>query len=125
MKKLSQKEIEANWQAMKDFLKICDIEVDNGSTMLFNAHGAYINKSKGTTDDIPSSNMSYAVNKYGSMSLSIPALDETRCFTEISTDFSRFKFVNGMLIITGEDSWHTGKGDYEVYLLPDNSDGMD
>ena len=67
-KKLSQREIEANWQAMKDFLKTCVIDVDNGNTMLFNAHGAYINKSKGTTDDIPSSMMSYAANKYGSMS---------------------------------------------------------
>ena len=116
-KKLSQREIEANWQAMKDFLKTCVIDVDNGNTMLFNAHGAYINKSKGTTDDIPSSMMSYAPNKYGSMSLSIHALDETRCFTEISTDFSRFSFENGMLVISGEDSWHTGKGDYDIHLL--------
>lgn len=118
IKKLPQREIEANWQAVKDFLKICVIDVDNGNTMLFNAHGAYINKSKSTTDDIPSSMMSYAANKYGSMSLSIHALDETRCFTEISTDFSRFRFENGMLIISGEDNCHTGKGDYDIHLLP-------
>ena len=41
MKKLSQKEIEQNWQAMKDFLSTCDIDVDNGNTMLFNVHGVY------------------------------------------------------------------------------------
>lgn len=118
MKKLSQKEIEQNWQAMKDFLSTCDIDVDNGNTMLFNAHGVYINKSQGATYDIPSGMMSYGVNKYGSMSLSISGLDTTRCFAEISTDFSHFRFVNGMLVISGEDSWRTGKGDYDIHLLP-------
>ena len=117
-KKLTQREIEVNWQAMKDFLKTCVIDVDNGNTMLFNAHGVYINKTKGVTYDIPSSMMSYGVNKFGGMSLSIHALDETRCFIEISLDFSRFKFENGMLLISGEDSWHTGKGDYDIHLLP-------
>ena len=33
IKKLPQREIEANWQAVKDFLKICVIDVDNGNTM--------------------------------------------------------------------------------------------
>ena len=117
-KKLTRREIEANWQAMKDFLKTCVIDVDNGNTMLFNAHGVYINKTNGVTDDIPSSMVSYAVNKYGSMSLTISALDETRCFTEISTDFSRFKFEKGMLVISGEDNCNTGKGDYDIHLLP-------
>lgn len=118
MKKLPQKEIEQNWQAMKDFLGTCKIDVDNGNTMLFNAHGVYINRLEGSTDSIPSSMMSYGVNKYGSMSLTISVLDESRCFTEISTDFSSFKLENGMLIISGEDSWHTGKGDYDIHLLP-------
>ncbi len=46
IKKLSQKEIEQNWQAMKNFLKTCDIDVDNGNTMLFNAHGVYVNSKR-------------------------------------------------------------------------------
>lgn len=115
---LEQKEKENNWEAMKAFLQDCDIVVDNGNTTIFKARGVYIAKTKGKTIRIPSCEMSFGTNTYGSMSLCVPALDEKKCFTEFSTDFNEFKYENGVLKITGKDTFGTGKGDYEINLFP-------
>lgn len=115
---LKQKEKEKNWEAMKTFLQDCDIVVDNGNTTIFKAQGVYIAKTKGKTIPIPSCDMSYGTNAFGSMSLCISSLDEKRFFTEFSTDFSEFMYENGVLKITGKDTFGTGKGDYEINLFP-------
>lgn len=116
MKKLSQKDIEANWQAMNDFLNTCVKDVDNGNTMLFNAQGFYEDKTHGTSTPIPQGSMSYGTDDYGGKSLTIGNLDPFIHFTVISTAFSRFRYSNGILHITGKDVTGTGKGDYEVQL---------
>jgi hypothetical protein len=115
---LKQKEKEKNWEAIKTFLQNCYIVVDNGNTTIFNAQGVYIAKTKGETIRIPSCNMSYGTNTYGGMSLCITSLNEKSCFTEFSTDFNEFKYENGVLKITGKDASGTGKGDYEINLIP-------
>lgn len=117
-KKLSQKEIMDNWDAVKTFISLCEIESDNGNIILFKAQGIYIDKTHGKGIDIPRCRMFYGTDKYGGMTLTISGIDPNCYFCEISTAFSKFKFENGRLIISGKDSWGTGKGDYEIQMHP-------
>ena len=115
---LKQKEKEKNCEAINTFLQDCYIVVDNGNNTIFKAQGVYFAKTKGETIRIPSCEMSYGTNAYGGMSLCIASLDEKSCFTEFSTDFNEFKYENGVLKITGKDTFGTGKGNYEINLFP-------
>ena len=107
-----------NWDAVKNFLSLCEIESDNGSITMFKAQGVYIDKKHGKSIDIPRGSMFYGTDEYGGMSLTVSGLDAKKHFTKMSTAFCRFKFSNGQLIVSGKDSTGTGKGDYEIQLHP-------
>lgn len=116
MRKLTQKEVLANYAAMKAFMNGCEIEVDNGNMILFKAHGVYEDKTHGTSTAISRGSMSYGVDGFGGMSLSIGELDPQKQFNVFSTAFVIFRYANGILHITGKDTFGTGKGDYEIQL---------
>ncbi len=107
-----------NWDAVKNFLSLCEIENDNGIITMFKAQGVYIDKTHGKAIDIPRCSMFYGTDKYGGMSLTISGIDPIIYFCEISTAFCKFKYEDGLLRISGKDSWGTGKGDYEIQLHP-------
>lgn len=117
-KKLSQKETMDNWDAVKSFLSLCEIENENGSITMFRAQGVYTDKTHGKSIDIPRCSMFYGTDEYGGMSLTISGIDPIKYFCKISTAFCKFKYEDGRLIISGKDSWGTGKGDYEIQLHP-------
>ena len=116
-KKLSQKEILDNWDAINDFLANAEIEVENENVTLFKARCEYKHLSDGSVTKCRKSRMSYGTDAYGGMSLSVSVLqDKPGCFTAFSADYCHFKLCDGKLVVSSKDDYHTGKGDYEMTI---------
>lgn len=115
--KLSQRAIENNWDALNSFFENAEINLDNGSLKMFKARCIYQNHTHGGETKCRKSRMTYGTDQYGGMSLVVPALqDKPNCFSTFSVDYCNFSYINGKLVVSGQDSFNTGKGAYTLTI---------